>query len=87
MEEHASQFFTVRVSYLEIYNETIFDLLSTMPHAMGDGAPLSVVESPQGVSIKGLSIHATPHEEAALNLMFEVRRNDAISDIALRFVH
>lgn len=72
MEEHGSQFITVRISYLEIYNETIHDLLSLAPPGTADNTPLSVVESPQGVSVKGLTLHPAPHEEVALNLLFEV---------------
>lgn len=72
MEEHASQFITVRISYLEIHNEIIYDLLANT----ASDIPLSVIEGPQGVCVKGLSVHAAPQEEVALNLMFEVGRMD-----------
>ncbi|NWZ96329.1 KIF9 protein, partial [Nesospiza acunhae] len=48
---------TVRISYLEIYNEALFDLLAP---ALGRGCKdnqLCVMDGPQGVYVKGLSIH------------------------------
>ncbi|NXL71973.1 KIF9 protein, partial [Leptocoma aspasia] len=48
---------TVQISYLEIYNEALFDLLAP---ALGRGCKdnqLAVMDSPQGVYVKGLSIH------------------------------
>ncbi|NWX40016.1 KIF9 protein, partial [Steatornis caripensis] len=65
----------VRISYLEIYNETLFDLLSPVTsHGTGD-AQMAVADCPQGVYVKGLSIHSVRHEEDALNLLFEARKN------------
>ncbi|KAM6283120.1 kinesin-like protein KIF9 [Porphyrio hochstetteri] len=61
----------VRISYLEIYQETLCDLLASTP---GDGTsdtPLAVADSPQGVYVKGLSIHPVGHEEDALKLFWE----------------
>ncbi|NXG15748.1 KIF9 protein, partial [Grallaria varia] len=60
---------SIRLSYLEIYNEALRDLL-----ARGRGprtTPLAVLEGSQGVSVRGLSIHPVSHEEEALNLLFE----------------
>ncbi|NWV39325.1 KIF9 protein, partial [Grantiella picta] len=48
---------TVRISYLEIYNETLFDLL--VP-GLGRGIrdpQLAVRDGPEGVYVKGLSVH------------------------------
>jgi len=65
-----------RISYLEIYNETMFDLLSTLPESMAvmdQVTPLTVHEDPEyGVYVKGLSCHLAQNEEEALNLLFEV---------------
>lgn len=36
---------------------------------------MAVVDCPQGVYVKGLSIHSVSHEEDALNLLFEARKN------------
>ncbi|NXR17892.1 KIF9 protein, partial [Cinclus mexicanus] len=66
---------TVRISYLEIYNETLFDLLAP---ALGRGCKdnqLAVMDGPQGVYVKGLSIHPVSHEEEALHLLFEARES------------
>lgn len=69
-----------RISYLEIYNETMFDLLSTInpPGARTDNAipeltPMTVVEDEHGCYVKGLSCHLAQNEEEALNLLFEVK--------------
>ncbi|NXK69474.1 KIF9 protein, partial [Sylvietta virens] len=62
---------TVRISYLEIYNEALFDLLAP---ALGRGcrdSQLAVMDGPQGVYVKGLSIHPVSHEEEALHLLLE----------------
>ncbi|TRZ06132.1 hypothetical protein HGM15179_020975, partial [Zosterops borbonicus] len=64
---------TVRISYLEIYNEGLFDLLAP---ALGRGCKdnqLVVMDGPRGVYVKGLSIHPVSHEEEALHLLFEAR--------------
>ncbi|NXA44627.1 KIF9 protein, partial [Nothocercus julius] len=69
------RFVTVRVSYLEIYNETLCDLLSTVTSNGTGDVQLAVVDCPEGVYVKGLSVHTVNHEEDALNLLFEARRN------------
>lgn len=76
---------TVRISYLEIYNETMFDLLSTLPETLGEGqqGPLTVVEDGNGVYVKGLSCHLAQTEEEALNLLFEGETNRAIATHSL----
>uniref|UniRef100_A0A803W179 Kinesin-like protein KIF9 n=1 Tax=Ficedula albicollis TaxID=59894 RepID=A0A803W179_FICAL len=74
---------TVRISYLEIYNETLFDLLAP---ALGRGSKdnqLAVMDGPQGVYVKGLSIHPVSHEEEALHLLFEGETNRVIGEHSL----
>lgn len=64
----------VRISYLEIYNESIYDLLATIPGTpYVDPSTFSVTED-EGAScrVKGLSVHIASTEEEALNLFFEV---------------
>ncbi|NXR03804.1 KIF9 protein, partial [Sagittarius serpentarius] len=69
---------TVRISYLEIYNETLFDLLSTMASNGTSDMQMAVVDCPQGVYVKGLSIHSVSHEEDALNLLFEAGETNRV---------
>ncbi|KAM6421833.1 kinesin-like protein KIF9 [Rhynochetos jubatus] len=76
-------FVTVRISYLEIYNETLFDLLSTVATSGTSDMQMAVVDCPQGVYVKGLSIHSVSHEEDALNLLFEGETNRVIAEHTL----
>ncbi|XP_015473707.1 kinesin-like protein KIF9 isoform X2 [Parus major] len=74
---------TVRISYLEIYNEALFDLLAP---ALGRGCKdnqLAVMDGPQGIYVKGLSIHPVSHEEEALQLLFEGETNRVIGEHSL----
>lgn len=69
---------TVRVSYIEIYNELMFDLLSPIPTHEQSGN-ISIVEDATGnVKVKGLSMHVCTTEEEALNLLFEGETNRTI---------
>ncbi|XP_029418115.1 kinesin-like protein KIF9 isoform X7 [Nannospalax galili] len=83
IEEHPTQAITVRVSYLEIYNESLFDLLSTLPYVGPSVTPMTIVENPQGVFIKGLSVHLTSQEEDAFSLLFEGETNRIIASHTL----
>ncbi|XP_061852909.1 kinesin-like protein KIF9 isoform X3 [Colius striatus] len=76
-------FLTVRISYLQIYNETLFDLLPTVTSSGSSDMQLAVVDCPQGVYVKGLSIHSVSHEEDALNLLFEGETNRAVAEHTL----
>ncbi|KAM4906340.1 kinesin-like protein KIF9 [Sylvia borin] len=74
---------TVRISYLEIYNENLFDLLvPTLGRGCKDNQ-LAVMDGPQGVYVKGLSIHPVSHEEEALHLLFEGETNRVIAEHSL----
>ena len=68
-----------RISYLEIYNEHMYDLLSPQPFLeKSDGsAQMAIGEDENGVYVKGLSQHLAQTEEEALNLLFEVRAASA----------
>ncbi|XP_073407266.1 kinesin-like protein KIF9 isoform X1 [Dendrobates tinctorius] len=83
IDEQSDRTVTVRISYLEIYNETLFDLLSTMPDVSASGTQMTIVDEPQGVSVKGLSLHHAADEEHALNLLFEGETNRIIGSHTL----
>ncbi|NXP65876.1 KIF9 protein, partial [Chloropsis cyanopogon] len=71
---------TVRISYLEIYNEALFDLLAP---ALGRGCKdtqLAVMDGPQGVYVKGLSIHPLNLE---FPLHFQGETNRVIAEHSL----
>lgn len=91
---------TVRISYLEIYNESGFDLLDPRQAAaagrhgslgVGGLAELAkvsgVVEDEDGsVRLKGLSSHVVASEEAAINLLFLGDTNRAVSETSMNAV-
>ncbi|XP_030349420.1 kinesin-like protein KIF9 isoform X2 [Strigops habroptila] len=74
---------TVRISYLEIYNETLFDLLSAVTSDGSSDMQMAIVDCPEGVSVKGLSIHTVSFEEDALSLLFEGESRRVIAEHAL----
>ncbi|KAM8823486.1 kinesin-like protein KIF9 isoform 6-T6 [Spinachia spinachia] len=85
VEKRTAHFFSVHLSYLEIYNETLVDLLSSL---QGSPRPsprgMVVTEEPgRGVFIRGLSLHPVHSEEEALNLLFEGGLNQMIGSHAL----
>jgi len=62
----------VSVSYLEIYNEHIFDLLSDELRDPKGGSNISIQDDAKGeVHVKGLRIENVTNEEQALNFLFE----------------
>lgn len=74
--------FTVRIGYLEIYKDQLFDLLSTI-NPPGPSAPeysqnLTIVDDRGDVFVKGLSYQLASSEEEALNLLFEGETNRSI---------
>uniref|UniRef100_G1TLI6 Kinesin-like protein n=1 Tax=Oryctolagus cuniculus TaxID=9986 RepID=G1TLI6_RABIT len=79
IKERPTHAITVSVSYLEIYNESLFDLLSTLPYVEHSFTPMTIVEKPQGVFVKGLSVHLTSQEEEALSFLFEGETNRMIA--------
>ncbi|XP_062518444.1 kinesin-like protein KIF9 [Corticium candelabrum] len=86
IEERPDQSIIIRVSYLEIYNEAMFDLLSTLPDSDASLPPnsLTVAESEGGATmVKGLTVRLAHNEEEALNLLFEGETNRAIATHSL----
>ncbi|NWU71760.1 KIF9 protein, partial [Pterocles burchelli] len=69
---------TLRISYLEIYNETLLDLLPTVTSSGSGDTQLAVVDCPQGVYVRGLTVHTVSCEEDALNLLFEARKKQIL---------
>ena len=70
----------VSISYLEIYNETIFDLLSPLP-ANEQKGEINFQEDARGnVVVKGLTKHTVANEEEAFNLLFEGESNRTVSE-------
>ncbi|XP_067680992.1 kinesin-like protein KIF6 [Haliotis asinina] len=75
--------FTVHVSYLEIYNESGFDLLDPKHEAtkLEDLPKVSLMEdSDQNIHLKNLSVHQAASEEDALNLLFLGDTNRMIAE-------
>uniref|UniRef100_A0A8C2D1T0 Kinesin family member 9 n=1 Tax=Cyprinus carpio TaxID=7962 RepID=A0A8C2D1T0_CYPCA len=85
VEHRADHTFSVHLSFLEIYNETMVDLLSSIKKEKSlNSGVLTVIEEPGGgVSVKGLSLHLVHNEEEALNLLFEGEMNRIIGQHAL----
>jgi len=78
MTEHSV---TVRISYMEIYNEVMSDLLNSPEDQ--DGASLIISEDEGATVVKGLQVKLANTEEEALNLLFEGETNRAIAQHAL----
>ena len=70
----------VSISYLEIYNEIIFDLLSPVPTNDQKGEINFQEDSKGNVVVKGLSKHIVANEEEAFNLLFEGESNRTVSE-------
>lgn len=63
---------TIRVSYVEIYNEQMFDLLSPIPTHEQSSSTLQIQEDARGgVVIKNARLVVCDSEEEALNCLFE----------------
>ncbi|GBG65203.1 hypothetical protein CBR_g49995 [Chara braunii] len=70
---------TVRISYIELYNEIILDLLAS-GEKMDEGG-LSVAEDKKGnVILKGVNTVMVTNEQEALSLLFEGETNRAIAE-------
>ena len=62
----------VKVSFLEIYNEQIYDLLSDERRDSQAGSAISIQDDAKGeVHVKGLQCLHARNEEEALNILFE----------------
>lgn len=73
--------FTVRISYLEVYNEQMIDLLETTSERSDRKETMAVVEDKNGsTSVKGLTLQIANSEEEALNYLFEGETNRSIAE-------
>ena len=84
--------YTVRISYLELYNESGFDLLDSRQSSAGAygggggelGRVSAVTEDEHGeVTLRGLSSHVASTEEEALNLLFRGDTNRAVAETTM----
>ncbi|KAK7483515.1 hypothetical protein BaRGS_00025189 [Batillaria attramentaria] len=75
--------FTIHISYLEIYNESGYDLLDPKHEAakLEDLPKVSLLEdSDQNIHLKNLTVHQAASEEEALNLLFLGDTNRMIAE-------
>lgn len=82
--------FHISMSYLEIYNESLFDLLnagnindidqSDLEPSQSDESIQIMEDSTNTVFVRGLSKHTVMNEEEALSLMFEGEANRAVCE-------
>ena len=71
--------YTFRFSCLEIYNDQMFDLLSTLPIEGEARRELALAEHRGKVEVKGLLNPQVESEEQALQLLFEAESNRAVA--------
>ncbi|NWU85803.1 KIF9 protein, partial [Onychorhynchus coronatus] len=83
--ESLSLSISVRISYLEIYNEALFDLLGPRLGRGSRDTPLAIMDSPWGVYVRGLSIHPPESHELSLEFCFHLQgeTNRVIAEHAL----
>ncbi|CAF2664748.1 unnamed protein product [Rotaria sp. Silwood2] len=74
--------YSIRIAYLEIYNDQMCDLLRTL-NSPSDYQQLSIGEDAGFVYVKGLSYRIANNEEEALNLLFEGETNRSIGQHVL----
>ena len=83
MADRPEWVYTARLSFLEIYNENLYDLLATLPE-FGPRVELSLLsDGRSGVPVKGLTSAEVKSEEEALRYLFEAEANRAVAQHAL----
>lgn len=84
--ERGSDSISIRVSVLEIYNESLTDLLreSPPPMALAASIPpppkLSIVDTPSGVVVPSLYVLPLASEEDALSMLLEADANRVVAE-------
>ncbi|XP_026085153.1 kinesin-like protein KIF6 isoform X1 [Carassius auratus] len=79
----SSMIYTTHISYLEIYNETGYDLLNPQHEAsrLEDLPKVTIMEDPdQNIHLKNLSLQQSTNEEEALDLLFLGDTNRMIAE-------
>jgi len=72
---------SVKVSYLEIYNELMFDLLAPIPTYEQSGSGIAIQDDAKGeIHVKGLSMNVCANEEEALRYLFEGETQRTVSE-------
>eukprot|EP00746_Dinoflagellata_sp_MGD_P160851 gnl/MRDRNA2_/MRDRNA2_87784_c0_seq1.p1 gnl/MRDRNA2_/MRDRNA2_87784_c0~~gnl/MRDRNA2_/MRDRNA2_87784_c0_seq1.p1 ORF type:complete len:730 (-),score=184.67 gnl/MRDRNA2_/MRDRNA2_87784_c0_seq1:30-2219(-) len=83
VSERPENIITIRLSYCEIYNELMFDLLTDRGISEQSG-DLAIVEDAKGsIKVRGLIEKVAPTEEEALHIFFEGDTNRAVAEHAL----
>ncbi|KAI8822057.1 P-loop containing nucleoside triphosphate hydrolase protein [Fimicolochytrium jonesii] len=73
--------YTARISYIEIYNEQMIDLLGPVPDVKSGETVLNVVEDQNGTAqVKGLNVRIANTEEEALSYLFEGETTRSIAE-------
>ncbi|OMJ90760.1 hypothetical protein SteCoe_6838 [Stentor coeruleus] len=72
--------YVVKVSFAEIYNELIYDLLSSTPPSEQTGNIMIQDDPKFGITVKGLTHVLCGSEEDALNQVFEGESNRTIAE-------
>jgi kinesin family protein 6/9 len=80
IQSRYEQQITVRVSYIEIYNETIFDLLAGSLNPDGNSNIVIQEDIRGGVHLKGAIMKTCNNEEEALSMLFEGETNRTIAE-------
>ena len=81
MNEHPQFESTVAVSFVEIYQDTLVDLLSTLPTADPVTEALALVEDKNGAThVKNLRQQVVSSEEEALAMLFEGQTNRQVAN-------
>lgn len=74
---------TIRLSYVEIYNELMFDLLTDVAVSEQSGDLHVVEDAKGGVQVKGVSNPVASREEEALHIFFQGDTNRHVAEHAL----
>eukprot|EP00927_Polykrikos_kofoidii_P015563 TRINITY_DN16932_c0_g1_i1.p1 TRINITY_DN16932_c0_g1~~TRINITY_DN16932_c0_g1_i1.p1 ORF type:complete len:733 (+),score=171.67 TRINITY_DN16932_c0_g1_i1:135-2333(+) len=82
-EKRAKNNISIRLSYVEIYNELMFDLLADIGVSEQSG-DLSIVENAKGdIQVRGLTKQLAANEEEALHIFFQGDTNRRVAEHSL----